>query len=140
MLSWLWYIVLATVAGSLSVVLAKAGLREASEYPALVIRTGILFLVTVAITIRSGQLGDIFNLNKHSLLIITATGISTSVYWIFYYKALKLADAHKVAALDKAGIILTVVLSSLLLKEPASIKTALGIVIILAGCLLIISE
>ena len=138
--SWLWYTFLAAISGSLSVVLAKAGLREASEYTSLFVRTGILFSVTTAITFRSGQLSDIISLNKQSLLILIATGLCTSIYWIFYYKALRLASAHQVAALDKAGIIVTVLLSALVLNEGISIMTVLGVLLIIVGCVLIVNK
>ena len=138
--AWVWYTLLAAIAGSLSIVLAKAGLQMAGEYAALFVRTGILFAISMIITLRSGQLKGVINLSKQSLLILIATGMTTSIYWIFYYKALGLANAHQVAALDKLGIIVTVVLSVIILKESVSIRVAIGILLIIVGSILIVNE
>ena len=137
---WLWYVFLAAISGGLSVVLAKLGLREVPEYLALVVRTAVLFSLTAIIAFSSGQLKNIVYLNKQSILILVATGACTSAYWIFYYKALQLTSAHQVAALDKAGIIVTVLLSVFILNESISIKNVFGIFLILVGCLFIVYD
>ena len=138
--SWLWYTLLAAFWGSLAVVFAKAGLNEASEYLALFVRTAILFLTVIAFVLWSGQLKDIITLSKKAVLLLVATGLSTSLYWVFYYKALKIANAHYVAALDKGGIIFTVLLSLIIFREPFSLKTAIGILLIIAGCVLLVTN
>src|SRR5690349_9349171 len=138
MSSWLVYIIVAMFFGSLSIVLAKAGLSGSSEFAALFVRTGILFSITCMTCILSQDLKKVLHLDRRTLLILIATGIATSIYWIFYYKALKTAQASHVAAIDKAGIIITVLLSAVFLNEPVSVRSLLGTALIIAGCLLVI--
>lgn len=135
---WLLYPILATIAGGLSIALAKIGMKQTSENVALFIRTSVLFSSVVIIGSVSGDLGKISEIDKKSLIILIATGLMTAVYWLLYFKALKLADASHIAAIDKASIIVTVLFSVIFLKEQITLRASVGIFLILVGCILVV--
>ena len=60
------------------------------------------------------------------LVLLALSGLTTSLSWIFYYRAMKTGTVSFVALVDKGSIIVTLVLSFLLLHEPFTTKTACG--------------
>jgi bacterial/archaeal transporter family protein len=138
--AWLVYILLATFAGGLSIALAKVGMKQASEHVVLFIRTGILFTSTLIVGLSTGELKHITSIDRSTFLILSASGITTALYWLLYFKALRLANVSSVAAIDKASIIVTVLFSVLVLKEQITLKALAGILLILLGCVIVVLE
>jgi transporter family protein len=71
-------------------------------------------------------------------------GITTSLSWIFYYRAMKEGQVSYVASIDKASIVVTrsivvtLLLSFILLKEPMTAKVLTGGCFILTGMIILI--
>ena len=61
------------------------------------------------------------------------SGITTGLSWLCYYRALQDGLASVVVPIDKLSILVTIVFSSLVLKEKLNRKAAVGLVLILAG-------
>ena len=57
--------------------------------------------------------------------------------WIFYYKALKLGDVATVALIDKGSVVIAILLAWWLLKEAVTLRIALGVLLIVAGLIVI---
>ncbi len=119
-------------------VFAKLGMGGADEHVALVIRTGVLFAMVVVNAWYAGGLKGLKAIDNKTLMWFILAGACTAVYWILYFKALKTADVSIVATIDRAGIIITVLLSYFLLKEPLTPRLLLGMGTILAGTLILI--
>jgi transporter family protein len=66
------------------------------------------------------------------------SGITTTVSWVFYYRAMKDGLVSYVAAIDKGSILITLVLSFLLLKEPLTPKILMGAGLIFCGLVVLI--
>jgi transporter family protein len=58
------------------------------------------------------------------------------VSWVAFFKALSLGSATPVTAIDKASLLVTMVLSIVILGEQFSWRTGLGAALIVAGALL----
>ncbi|MFO7635136.1 MAG: EamA family transporter, partial [Caldilinea sp.] len=56
--------------------------------------------------------------------------------WLFYFHALQSGPTAVVAAIDKSSLVLVLLLSALLLNEPITWKTGVGIVLVVAGVLI----
>ena len=65
------------------------------------------------------------------------SGVTTTISWIFYYKALKVGDVATVALIDKGSVVVAIVLASLLLKEVITLRMMTGAALIVAGLLVI---
>lgn len=135
---WLSYALIAMLTGGVAMVFAKMGMGGADEHVALVIRTGVLFAMVVANAWYAGALKGIRVIDNKTLTWFILAGACTAIYWILYFKALKTADVSVVATIDRAGIIITVLLSYFLLKEPLTPRLLLGMGTILAGTLILI--
>ena len=84
------------------------------------------------------KLKDLPLLQSRQLFLLILSGITTTFSWIFYYRAMKDGLVSYVAAIDKASIIITLVLSFILLKEPMTPKIIIGGSLIFVGMLVLI--
>ncbi|MHB1179450.1 MAG: EamA family transporter, partial [Daejeonella sp.] len=73
-----------------------------------------------------------------NLVFLAISGITTSLSWIFYYRAMKEGQVSYVASIDKASIVVTLMLSFIILKEPITAKVLLGAAFILTGMVILI--
>jgi transporter family protein len=65
------------------------------------------------------------------------SGVAGAISWLLYFAALKMADASKVAPVDRASLLFVLILSALLLGEKITLKTALAGTLIFIGVLLL---
>ena len=66
----------------------------------------------------------------------TETGLS----WLFYFKALQNGDVSFVAPVDKLSVVMTIILSFIILKEPLSWRAILGGLMIAGGSLVLLTK
>lgn len=105
---------------------------------ATAIRTSVILLLTWGIVLFSGTVGNVRHLSGMTWLFLILSGLSTGLSWLFYFKALQTGDVSQVAPIDKLGVVFTMVLAFLLLKEPVSPKVIIGGVLITLGAIVII--
>jgi transporter family protein len=58
--------------------------------------------------------------------------------WVFYYRAIKDGQVSIVAGIDKASVVITILLSLLILKEPLTPKLLIGASLIVIGTIVLI--
>ena len=135
---WLIYALLATFFAGLTSVLAKFGISKINADLGLAIRTSIVFVLVWLNLFAWNGVKGIEQLTSKSFLFLVLSGITTSLSWIFYYRAMKLGTVSYVAAIDKGSIVITILLSVALLKEPLTPKLLLGAVVIFIGLIILI--
>ncbi len=138
MKTWIIYAILSMVFAGLTSVLAKYGLQNISADLGLGIRTTIIFIAILTINIAGARYKELPALTTTQLALLIASGITTTVSWIFYYRAMKDGLVSYVAAIDKASIVITLLLSFILLKEPVTPKVLLGGSLITLGTFILI--
>jgi transporter family protein len=74
-------------------------------------------------------------IGRHSLIFLVLSAIATGLSWLFYYKALQLGDASRVAPVDKLSVALAVAMAFVFLGEKPGVGNVLGAVLITAGVL-----
>lgn len=137
---WKWYAVLSAIFAALTAIFAKVGIKNIDSNLATAIRTLIILLITWGIVITGNNLGDIKELSRTNWLFLILSGVATGLSWLFYFKALQLGDASKVAPIDKMSVVITIFLSFIILKEPVSWKVLLGGLLIAGGSLVILTD
>jgi transporter family protein len=65
------------------------------------------------------------------------SGVTTTLSWIFYYKAVKIGNVSEVALIDKASIVITLLLSFVFLNEQFTLKIAVGGLMVIGGLLVL---
>ncbi|MBK7084223.1 MAG: EamA family transporter [Flavobacteriales bacterium] len=134
----IWYALISMVFAGVTAVIAKAGMRNVSGDVALLVRTCLIFLLVWGNAFAFRQVKDMALLTTRDVLFLCLSGATTFFSWLFYYRAMKIGSVSVVATIDKASIVVTLVLSFLVLREPFTWRVALGGTFILCGLLVLV--
>src|SRR4051812_864414 len=116
---WIIYAIVSMIFAGFTSVIAKFGMKDLSSDTALAIRTSVVFTIIVANAfIFKNAFQELQQSAPKNLLFLAISGITTSLSWIFYYRAMKEGQVSYVASIDKASIVVTLLLSFIILKEP----------------------
>ncbi len=137
---WKWYAILSAIFAALTAIFAKIGIKNVDSNLATAIRTCVILLITWGIVIASNGLGGVKELTKTNWAFLILSGVATGLSWLFYFRALQLGDASKVAPIDKLSVVITIFLSFIILKETISWKVLLGALMIAGGSLVILTD
>ncbi|MDR1340023.1 MAG: EamA family transporter [Prevotellaceae bacterium] len=137
---WKYYAILSAVFAALTAIFAKIGVTGVNVSLATAIRTVVILLITWGIVLFSDTASGMKELSKNNWTFLILSGVATGLSWLFYFKALQMGDASKVAPVDKLSVVFTILLSFLILREPLSWKVLLGGFLIVAGGLVILLD
>ena len=135
---WKYYALLSAFFAAMTAILAKFGLKDVNSNLATAIRTTVILLLTWAIVLVSGKAEHFKALGTRSIIFLVASGLATGLSWLFYFKALQLGDASRVAPIDKLSVVLVVVFGVIFLHERLTWQLFAGISCITAGTLLML--
>jgi bacterial/archaeal transporter family protein len=131
---------LAALFAALTAILAKIGMENVNSNLATAIRTIIVLIMAFIVVIVTGQLSTISMISTKALLFILLSGLATGLSWLFFFRALAIGDVSKVVPIDKASIVLTILLSILVLGEEAKAKILIGGALIAIGTFVLIGK
>lgn len=134
--SYMIYAILAAVFAALTSILAKVGISGVESNLGTAIRTAVVLIMSWSIVFARGKHQGIKTINKKELLFIALSGIATGASWLCYYYALGHGDVSVVVPIDKLSILVTVAFSFIVFKEKLSKKAFLGLMLMVAGTLL----
>jgi bacterial/archaeal transporter family protein len=138
MKNWILFSIISMVFAGLTSVIAKMGLKNVSSDTGLAVRTIVVFVLVWVNVLAFQSTRDFKNLTKSDIIFLAISGVTTSLSWIFYYKAIKIGNVSQVALIDKGSIIITLLLSFIILNEEFTWKIGLGAGFILTGLLILI--
>ena len=136
--AWFFYAVLSAVFASLTSILAKVGIEGVESNLATAIRTGVVLLMSWVVVFVTKKQRTVLKIPKKELGFICLSGLATGASWLCYYKALQDGLASVVVPIDKLSILVTIAFSYFVFKEKLSQKALLGLVLIVAGTLLML--
>jgi bacterial/archaeal transporter family protein len=134
-MTWAGYAVLSAFFGALVAILGKIGVRDVDSNLAVAIRTVIIVLFAWGIVAAQGNAAAVFRISRHSLVFLALSAIATGLSWLFYYKALQLGPASRVAPIDKFSVALAVAMAFVFLREKPTIGSVLGAILVTGGVL-----
>ncbi len=140
---WKIQALLAALFAGLTSVLAKSGMTALGADVALAVRTFVVFLFIMANTflfLGPQPLAPLRQAPARDLWLLVLSGVTAALSWIFYFRAVKTGAVSYVALVDKGSILVTLLLSFWLLKEPFTPKIACGAILILAGLITLTSK
>lgn len=131
------FAIIAMVFAGLTSVIAKAGLKNVASDTGLAVRTSFVFFLIWLNILVFNNTKDFANLTKRDILLLGISGFTTTISWIFYYRAMKVGNVSEIALIDKGSIIITLALSFFFLNEEFTWKIALGGLMIIGGLLIL---
>jgi len=134
---WIAYAIISMVFAGFTSVVAKMGLAGITGELGLIVRTLFVSIFVLGFAAFAVPVQELATLNRMNLLWLGLSGVTTTLSWIFYYKALKIGDVATVALIDKGSVVVAILLAWLLLKEVITLRIVLGAALIIAGLLVI---
>ena len=136
--SWFLYAAGSAVFASLTAVLGKIGITGVESNLGTALRTIVVLAMSWMMVFVTGKQKEVGKIDKKELGFICLSGIATGGSWLCYYKALQDGPASVVVPIDKLSILVTVAFSSFVFREKLTKKSALGLLLIVAGTLTMI--
>ena len=118
-------------------ILAKIGLAEMDSSVATASRAIVKMFFIVVFVLSIGKGGQLGQLTRKNMGFIILSGIAGALSWLCYFAALKLADVSQVAPIDRASLLIAIVLAALLLGEKITLVKGLAGGLVFAGILLL---
>jgi transporter family protein len=137
MQTWQSYALASAFFAALTAVLGKLGVAGIDSNLATFVRTLVILVLTAALITYQGK-WDSTALSGSTLRYLVLSGIATGLSWLCYYRALQLGKASQVAPVDKLSVALAVLLSMLILGERLSLRSGLGVLLIVVGSLVMV--
>jgi len=134
-MTWALYAVLSAFFASLVAIFGKIGIKGISSNLAVAVRTVIILVFAWGIVFIEGSAGQVKDWSRHTWIFIILSAIATGLSWLFYYRALQLGEASKVAPIDKLSVALTIILALIFLGEKPTYGNILGGTLVVAGVL-----
>lgn len=135
---WKYYALLSAFFAALTAIFAKIGVKDVNSDLVTAIRTAFILFIMWGIVLFGSHGGEIRLISHRTWLFLILSGAATGLSWLFYFKALQTGNVSRVAPIDKLSVVITIVLASVLLKEPVSLKEVLGAVCITGGSILML--
>lgn len=135
---WFFYAVGSAVFASLTTILGKIGISGVESNLGTAIRTGVVLIMAWVMVLVTGKRHAVWNVPKKELGFICLSGLATGASWLCYYRALQDGLASVVVPIDKLSILVTIAFSYFVFHERLSKKGALGLLLIVAGTLIML--
>lgn len=136
---WQLYAFLAAISAALVAIFGKLGLKNIDSTLATTIRSLVMALFLLLVSISFGKWRGFTweSIQQRDWWLIVLAGIAGALSWLFYFYALKIGVATKVAAIDRLSIVFVVLLAGIFLSEGFGWKSILGSLMMAAGAILI---
>lgn len=137
------WIVLASgsaVAAALVAIFGKIGLQEVDATQATIVRGVVMAIILVLGGLLFGKLSgfQLSDFSGRAWVFILLSALAGASSWLLYFGALKLGPAGAVAVIDKLSVVVVILLAALFLGETLTIRSAIGVVLTVAGTLFIL--
>ena len=136
--SWLLFAFGSALFAALTAILGKIGISGVESNLGTAIRTFVVLIMSWIMVLVTGKKDKVKEVPKNELIFICLSGIATGASWLCYYRALQDGLANVVVPVDKLSILVTILFSYIVFHEKLSVKSAIGLVGIVAGTLIMI--
>lgn len=136
---WVILAFASAVFAGITSILAKIGIKEVNSHLATAVRTIVVAVIAWLFALFLGQTGSLASISTRSYIFLALSGLATGGSWICYFRALQLAEASKVAPIDKSSTIITMILAVLIFpQETFNEVMVIGIVGIAMGTIMML--
>jgi transporter family protein len=134
---WILYALISMVFAGFTAVIAKLGLTGISGDLGLAIRTCFVFVFTLLFAAAVVPRAELAAVSTNNVVWLGLSAITTTVSWVFYYKAIKLGEVSSVALIDKGSVIVSVLLAVVILREALTMQKLVGAALVVSGIVVI---
>jgi transporter family protein len=137
---WIAYALGSAATAALVSIFGKIGLQQVDPTQATVIRGVIMAAILAFGGIAFGKFAgfSFASLGGKAWIFIALSGLAGAASWLLYFIALQQGPAGAVAVIDKLSVVLVLLLAAVFLGEALTVRSGLGLLLTVAGTLLII--
>lgn len=136
--SWLLFALGSAFFAAMTSILGKVGIEGVESNLGTAIRTVVVLAMSWVMVLVTKKQSQVRGIPRRELGFLLASGVATGASWLCFYRALQEGPASVVLPIDKLSILVTVVFSFLVLGETLTRKSLVGLVLIVAGTLLMV--
>lgn len=137
-MTWIVYAGLSALCAAAVAIFGKIGLKNIDSTLATTVRAVVMALFLVAVAFGLDKFSALKTIQGKTLLFIVFSGIAGALSWLFYFFALKYGPATGVAAVDRLSVVFVVVLAALFLGEALTMKSVIGVLMLVGGAILLV--
>lgn len=121
-------------------IFGKLGLKDVDPTLATIVRAVVMagILVVAGFLFKKFEGISLTSIGNRAWIYILLSACAGAASWVLYFIALRTGPVSAVAVLDKLSVVLVIVFAALFLGEAMTLKSALGVVLTVAGTLLIL--
>ncbi len=135
---WLIYALGSAVFASLTSILGKVGMQDINSNLGTAIRTVVVLVMAWIVVFVTKKQDTIKDIDKKSWIFLALSGFATGGSWLCYYRALQTGPASVVVPIDKLSILVTIGFSYIVFHEKLSLKSGVGLILIVVGTLVLL--
>lgn len=135
---WIGYALLSAIFAALVAILGKIGLKDIDSTLATTIRAVVMAVFLLGASLLLQKYSLIKTVGNQTLTFIILSGVAGALSWLFYFLALRYGPVSGVAALDRLSVVFVVIFAALFLGEVFTIKSILGVILLILGALLLV--
>ena len=135
---WVLFALGSALFAGVTAILAKCGIKKTDSTVATAIRTVVVLLMSFLMVLMVGSLPQIGEVSTGTWVFLVLSGLATGASWLCYHKALRDGLASVVVPIDKLSILVTLAFSYFVFGEKLSRRALAGLVLIVAGTLLLL--
>jgi transporter family protein len=136
--SWQGFALLSAAFAAMTALLGKVGVSHINSNLATLIRTVVIFAVTALLVTAKSEWQKPTAMSWIGWVCLIASGVTTGLSWLCYFRALQLGPVSMVAPIDKMSVALVMVAGWALLGEQMTAKGLLGGGFVVLGTLILI--
>ena len=136
---WIIFAILSAIFAALVAIFGKIGISVIDTTLATTVRAIVMSIFLVVVSLLLGKFKLIATIKSSALYFIILSGIAGALSWLFYFVALKSATNSQVpavAALDRLSVVFVLIFSILFLGDKLNLKSAIGVILITIGAIL----
>lgn len=137
---WLIWALASALFSGITALFAKHCANKIEATVAVALRSTVILSFAWAIVLIGGARQDIGQIEGKVLIFPLLSGITNAFSWLCYFKALSKGSVSHVAAIDKAGITLTILGGWFLLSEAMTLPKAVSVGAVLVGAYLMTEQ
>ena len=137
---WIVWALLSAVFAALTAIFAKVGVENANSDLATFLRTIVILVVLGAILAMRGLFQPLGSISGKTYVFLGLSGLATGASWLCYFRALQVGDAARVAPVDKLSVVLVALFAVAFLGEQLAPRNWLGVLLIVAGVVLVATK
>lgn len=134
---WIVFSLLAAVATAIVVTLSKAGIKDIDSSLGFAIQSVLIVIVAWSVVAAQGRFSEMSKISGKTWTFLIIAGVITCLSSLFSFYALKIGDASRVAPIERASLVISILLAVVFLKEKINWQVIVGASLMVAGAVII---